>query len=202
MKIMKDKTENTNNLVTLDNNLVKSKIIKIKDKFVILDRDVAEIYGVETREINQAVNRNQDKFPSRYMIELNSEEKNELITNCDRFNNLKHSTSNPKAFTEQGLYMLATVLKSKKALETTMTIIDTFTELREVSRNLDEAGNTKSEKEIGGYLTNAVSQLSNLLLKNMAGDTNKVRTTLELNLGIARARIETESLTNKKNKKK
>lgn len=188
------------NLVALDNNLVKSKIIKIKDKLVILDKDVAEIYGVETREINQAVSRNQDKFPLRYMVELDSKEKKELITNCDRFDSLKHSTVNPKAFTEQGLYMLATVLKSKKALETTMKIIDTFTELREITRNLDEAGNAKTEKEMGGYLTSAVSQLTNLILKNLEGDTNKVKTTLELNLGIARARIETESMTAKKDK--
>jgi hypothetical protein len=190
---------NINGVSVIDNNIIRDKIIVVRDKPVILDRDVAEIYGVETKEINQAVSRNTDKFPSDFMFEINTKEKNELVTNCDRFDGLKHSTVQPKVFTEQGLYMLATILKSKKAIETTMLIIRTFTELRDITRNLDNAGNAKSEKEMGGYLGNAVAKLSNLLINNLEADTTKVKTTLELNLGIARAKIETESI--KENKK-
>lgn len=86
----------------------ESKIIVVRDTQVILDRDVAELYGVETRDINKAVKNNPKKFPTSYVIELNSSEKQELVENFHRFNSLKHSTVAPHAFTEQGLYMLAT----------------------------------------------------------------------------------------------
>lgn len=86
----------------------ESKIIVVRNIQVILDRDVAELYGVETRDINKAVKNNPKKFPTSYVIELNSSEKQELVENFHRFNSLKHSTVAPHAFTEQGLYMLAT----------------------------------------------------------------------------------------------
>ena len=71
---------------------VESKVLTIRNQQVIIDRDVAEIYGVTTKEINQAVIRNPDKFPDRYVFAINSDEKSELVTNCDRFERLKHST--------------------------------------------------------------------------------------------------------------
>ena len=88
-------------------------IIEIKGQNVLLDSDVAQIYGVETRDINKAVVNNPDKFPVGYIVELTKPEKNELVENLHRFNRLKHSTANPKAFAEKGLYMLATILKSQ-----------------------------------------------------------------------------------------
>jgi hypothetical protein len=97
--------------------IIKDKIQLIRTVQVLIDSDVAEIYGVKTMHVNQAVSRNLDKFPNGYIIELTGKEKSELITNCDRFKNLKHSTSTPKAFTEKGLYMLATILKSLKRLK-------------------------------------------------------------------------------------
>jgi hypothetical protein len=111
-------------IITYDS--VKQKIIEIRNQKIIIDSDVAELYGVTTKEINQAVTRNPEKFPDKYIFELDSTEKTELVTNCDRFNKLKHSTTLPKAFTERGLYMLATILKSPQATETTLAIIDTF----------------------------------------------------------------------------
>ena len=107
----------------------ESKIIVIRNTQVILDRDVAELYGVETRDINKAVKNNPKKFPPGYVIELNNSEKQELVENFHRFNSLKHSTVAPHAFTEQGLYMLATILKGDLAISTTIAIIDTFTKL-------------------------------------------------------------------------
>lgn len=86
----------------------ESKIIVVRNIQVILDRDVAELYGVETRDINKAVKNSPKKFPPGYVIGLNSSEKQELVENFHRFNSLKHSTVAPHAFTEQGLYMLAT----------------------------------------------------------------------------------------------
>ena len=91
---------------------LKSMIIEVKGLSVLLDSDVAQIYGVETRDINKAVANNPDKFPTGYIVALSKLEKTELVENFHRFEKLKHSTVNPKAFTEQGLYMLATILKS------------------------------------------------------------------------------------------
>jgi len=85
--------------------------------------------------LNQAVKRNIKRFPSDFMFQLTQEEKNELVTNCDRFNRLKHSTVMPYAFTEQGVYMLATVLKSDVAIEVNIAIMRTFAKLREFSKH-------------------------------------------------------------------
>ena len=126
----------------------ESKIIVIRDTQVILDRDVAELYGVETREINQALRNNPKKFPPGYVIELNNNEKEELIKNFDRFKKLKHSTVAPHAFTEQGLYMLATILKGDLAISTTIAIIDTFTQLRKLARTIDKVNEDAKEHGI------------------------------------------------------
>ena len=126
----------------------ESKIIIIRDTQVILDRDVAELYGVETRDINKAVKNNPKKFPPGYIIELNSSEKQELVENFHRFNTLKHSTVAPHAFTEQGLYMLATILKGDLAISTTIAIIDTFTQLRKLAEIGDLRKLSREELEL------------------------------------------------------
>lgn len=79
----------------------------------MIDRDLAELYGVETRVLNQAVKHNMERFPERFRFQLTKEEMNELVTNCDRFNSLKLSTVRSYAFTEQGVAMLSTVLRSE-----------------------------------------------------------------------------------------
>ena len=89
-------------------NEVEKMMLSIRGKNVLLDRDVAALYGVETRDINKAVKNNPRKFPKGYIVELTAEEKTQLVENFHRFNSLKHSTSLPNAFTERGLYMLAT----------------------------------------------------------------------------------------------
>ncbi len=93
---------------------LQDRIIELGGQKVLLDADVAQIYGVETRDINKSVTNNPDKFPADYVIELSKEEKDELVENFHRFNKLKHSTVNPKAFPEKGLHMLATILKSPR----------------------------------------------------------------------------------------
>lgn len=138
---------------------VESRIITLRGQQVIIDRDVAELYGVETKAINQAVKRNADKFPNYYMFSLDENEKKELVTNCYRFNSAKHSTVPPKAFTEQGLYMLATILHSPIAVQTTFAIIETFTKLRNLARKIHtandamEKGQMVSAKEQGQIQT-------------------------------------------------
>jgi hypothetical protein len=92
------------NIMKFEN--LQDRIIEIRDQKVLLDADVAEIYGVETRDINKAVANNPDKFPVGYIVALSKSEKNELVENFHRFNKLKHSTVNPKAFSEKDLHMI------------------------------------------------------------------------------------------------
>ena len=105
-------------IVKIEN--LKEFIIEIRSQSVLLDSDAAQIYGVETKDINKAVTNNPDKFPDGYILELTKPEKSELVENFYRFEKLKHSTVNPKAFTEKGLYMLATILKNQQATQATI----------------------------------------------------------------------------------
>ena len=100
----------------------ESKIIIIRDTQVILDRDVAELYGVTTKVVNQAIRNNPDKFPSGYVIELTNSEKEHVVKNFDHLETLKFSHATVKGFTEQGLYMLATILKSPMATATELSL--------------------------------------------------------------------------------
>ena len=93
-----------------------SKILFLRGEKVILDRDLAELYVVPTKALNQAVTRNERRFPSDFMFRLTKKEKYELVTNCDRFKPLKHSSVLPRAFTEQGVAMLSSVLNSERAI--------------------------------------------------------------------------------------
>ena len=119
-------------------NDVQDKIITIRNRNVLLDSDVAWLYGVGTKEVNQAVKNNPCKFPEGYIFTVQSSEKQELVKNFDRFNQLKHSTVSLTAFTEKGLYMLTTILKSEKATDTTIAIVEAFANLRELSNTVAE----------------------------------------------------------------
>jgi hypothetical protein len=120
---------------TVKFNQVEEKILTLRDQSVLLDSDVAALYGVETREVNQAIKNNPDKFPEGYIIQLDKYEWDNLkskflISSWGGKNKL------PKAFTEKGLYMLATILKSQRATQTTIAIVETFTKIRELSRTV------------------------------------------------------------------
>lgn len=111
---------------------IESKILLIRGQKVLLDRDLAELYGVTTKVFNQAVKRNRSRFPASFMLQLNIAEKNELVTKCDRFKRLKHSTSLPYAFTEHGALMSANVLNSDNAIKTSILIVEAFIKMREM----------------------------------------------------------------------
>lgn len=103
------------NEMIIQNN-IESKILSLRGKQVMIDRDLAELYGVETKRLNEQVKRNIERFPAEFCFQLTATEKAELVANCDRFNPLKHSTTEPYAFTEHGVTMLAAVLKSETVL--------------------------------------------------------------------------------------
>ncbi len=109
---------------------IENRILTIRGHQVMVDRDLAELYQVDTKVLNQAVKRNIERFPESFRFQLSNNEKYELVTNCDRFKVLKHSTSNPYVFTEQGVAMLSAVLKSETAIHTSIRIIEAFVAMR------------------------------------------------------------------------
>lgn len=115
---------------------VRQKIILIRDCQVILDVDVAELYGVETKRVNEAVRNNPDKFPQGYVFQLSDEEMEYLRSKNSTANLSPKTRVLPKAFTEKGLYMLATILKSPQATQATLAIIETFASVRQLKREL------------------------------------------------------------------
>lgn len=109
---------------------VQQRIFTIRGQQVMIDRDLSELYGVETKALNQAVKRNAERFPAEFCFRLTKEEKNELVTNCDRFESLKHSSTMPYAFTEQGVAMLSAVLRSATAVQVSIKIMQAFVAMR------------------------------------------------------------------------
>ena len=109
---------------------IEPKILTIRGVKVMLDSDLAALYGVTTGTLNQAVKRNKDRFPTDFMFQLTPKEKQEVITNCDNLSSLKFSPSLPHVFTEHGVAMLSSVLKSKKAIQINIQIIKAFIALR------------------------------------------------------------------------
>ena len=123
---------NKKEITTAQNPLeeIENLILNIRGRQVMLDRDLARLYGVETKVLNQAVKRNIERFPERFMFQLTDNEMIKLVTICDRFKLLKHSSSLPYAFTEHGVTMLASVLKSDIAVQISIKIVDAFVAMR------------------------------------------------------------------------
>ena len=149
---------------------------------VLLDSDVAQIYGVETRDVNKAVTNNPDKFPAGYVVALSKTEKQGLVENFHRFNKLKHSTVNPKAFPEKGLYMLATILKSPQAIQATLAIIETFSKMRRLSRNIKTLSSVKDKREQQALMRESGEIIAEILDDDL--QTSDTETSIELNFAV------------------
>jgi len=165
---------------------VAEKILDIRDQKAILDRDVAELYGVDTREVNQAVRNNPDKFPDGYIIKLDAEEWDSLKSKILTLKNAgrgQHSKFIPSAFTEKGLYMLATILKSLRATETTIAIVETFTKMRELTMlisQLPDIQDENSQKELMQKSGDILAEVLDDTALEISGD----ETTIEINLAV------------------
>ena len=118
------------NIIPLE--VITDRIFNIRDQKVMIDYDLANLYSVPTKAVNQAVKRNIERFPSDFMFQLNKQERNELVTNCDRLKNLKYSSSMPYAFTESGVSMLSSVLNSERAILINIQIVRAFVRLRKI----------------------------------------------------------------------
>ena len=163
---------------------VQQKILFLRNKEVILDADVAELYGVETKRINEAVKNNTDKFPEGYMFKLTHEELIYLRSKNSTTNISSKSRVLPKAFTEKGLYMLATILKSKQAVNTTFAIIETFATVRQLKRelrNLHEETNKQQQQSKMQYFGDL---LSSIVMPDL--ETSETESSLEINFLIGK----------------
>jgi len=121
----------TNNL-TIPAELIEQRILLIRGQKVIIDADLALLYGVTTKRLNEQVKRNQERFPTDFMFQLNSEEKHEVVANCDHLKSMKFSRSNPFAFTEHGAIMASSVLNTPRAIEVGVLVVRTFVKLRQL----------------------------------------------------------------------
>jgi len=161
---------------------IEDLIIEVRGQKVLLDRDVASLYNVETKRVNEAVKNNLDRFPEGYIIEIDKETKKQLVENFDRFKTLKHSSVNPKAFTEKGLYMLATILTSKEAVKVTISIIETFTKIRELSKTIKKLPSVTDKNEQQSLMQKSGKIIAEILDDGL--ETNESETTIELNLAV------------------
>lgn len=125
-------SENTNDKSLVPNELIASRILLIRDQKVMIDSDIAELYGVTTKRLNEQVKRNISRFPSNFMFELTKEEKAQVVANCDHLEKLKFSPVLPKVFTEHGIMMVANVLTSERAIQVSIQIIEVFIKMREI----------------------------------------------------------------------
>lgn len=170
-------------IVNIEN--IQELIFEIRGVKVILDCDVAELYGVETKRINEAVKNNPDKFPDGYIIELTRNEWDSLKS--------KFSTSTkggkvklPSAFTEKGLYMLATILKSPTAARTTIAIIETFSKIRELSRNIKELSAVKDKSHQKSLMQKSGEIIAKILDDDL--QTTDMETSIEINFAVLKFR--------------
>lgn len=161
---------------------VNDRIVEIRGVKALLDSDVVELYGVETKEINQAVRNNPEKFPEGYVITLSAEEKAELVTSIEHLRRLKYSPYLPKVFTEKGLYMLATVLKGVRAIQTTIAIIEAFAKLRELGMQIRLLNETADEELQKSRMERSGELIADLLDNEL--EIKDTEATMELNLAV------------------
>lgn len=167
------------NLIKIED--VQDKVLILRNEQVIIDSDVAKLYGVETKRINEAVRNNPDKFPEGYVLALTKEEWINLKTN---FSTSSWGGKNkiPNAFTERGLYMLATILKGRQAVQTTLCIIDTFVKLRELSKTMASIQNAEDGKTQKKLLQKGGEILSDIMGDNL--DIAESETEFEINFAM------------------
>jgi len=167
------------NVVKFEN--IKDLIIELREQKVVIDQDVAHIYGVETKRINEAVKNNSDKFPEDYFFKTTEDELDILRS---KFSTAKFSKTRttPSVFTEKGLYMLATILKSKQATEATFAIIETFSKIRELSRTVNELSTIENKQDQKSLMQRSGELIAEVLDDDL--QTSEAETTIELNFAV------------------
>ena len=169
---------------TIETQEIETLLIVLRGQKVLIDRDVAELYGVETKRVNEAVKNNPDKFLEGYFFTLQGVEKQQLVENFDHFKTLKNSPVEPRAFTEKGLYMLATILKSERATAVTIAIIETFAKVRELKRELVELHKETDRAEQEKKMNHFGEVLTDIVMPDL--ETSETESSLEINFIIGK----------------
>ena len=174
---------------------VRSLLVAIRGQMVLLDRDVAALYEVQTKEVNQAVRNNPDKFPAGFVFQLNSLElenwKSKILTSTlseEELLSVKMGMRKlPYAFTERGLYMLATILKGRAATRATLAIVDTYARVREMSQTMEALQRVQDGGEEQRSLLQKTGELlADIVGKNLA--TKSCETEIEFNFALVKIR--------------
>ena len=173
---------------------IEKRIVSVRGLAVLLDADVADIYGVETKRVNEAVRNNPDKFPADYMLQLTKDESALLRSKISTMEDLRSKISStkfslksrslPKAFTEKGLYMLATILKSRRATAATFAIIETFAKVRGIKRELIELHKEPDLRKRTDRMHHFGQALTDIVMPDL--DVVETESTLELNFFIGK----------------
>ena len=158
---------------------VRQKIILVRDCQVMLDADVAELYGVETKRVNEAVRNNREKFPNGYIFEVDNQEFANLRSKFSTANVSPKSRVLPKAFTEKGLYMLATILKSPQATQATIAIIEAFATVRQLKQELRALHEETDREQQQLKMRHFGEMLSSVVMPDL--ETSETESSLEIN---------------------
>ena len=164
---------------------IEKRIITVQNKQVILDSDIAELYGVETKRINEAVKNNPDKFPEGYIIHLTNDEFEDLRSKVSTAKFSKTRVA-PKGFSEKGLYMLATILKSPMATQATISIVETFAKVRELSRTISQLPEYSDKEQQKSMMQRGGELISDILSDDF--QTVGTETTIEFNLSVLKVK--------------
>ena len=151
----------------VEKDMIRQKILLIRGHKVMLDRDLAALYGVSTKALNQAVKRNFDRFPKDFMFRLTETEKREAVTVCDHLKPLKFSPVLPHAFTEHGALMAANVLNSSRAIQMSIFIVRTFIQLRRTLSSQKDIVRRLFELERQGRYSDEIRMILRAILKLM-----------------------------------
>jgi len=171
-------------------NTFEDKLINLNNEFVLLDKDVAKLYEIEPKKLKQQLKRNIEKFPRDYAYQLSNEEVDFMVSQNVTPSKKYFGGSNPWVFSEKGLYMVATILKSKKALNATFAIIETFAKIKELSRNINEIMKIDDKEK-----QNELAQKTNKILEEIIEiepeviedeEVIETVTKFEFNLGFAK----------------
>jgi hypothetical protein len=172
---------------------LENRLITLGSSLVLLDKDVASLYEIEPKKLRQQIKRNLEKFPKDYAYQISNEEFDLMVSQNVTPSKKQYGGSNPWVFTEKGLYMVATILKSKNAVEATFIIIETFVKIKELSRNINDIMKTSDESQ-----QKILAQKSNEILEEIIdieedvleddndGEVIETTTKFEFNLGFAK----------------
>lgn len=169
-------SDNKEDKSVVPNDLIASKILLIRDQKVMIDSDIADLYAVPTKRLNEQVKRNIERFPSNFMFELTKEEKEQVVANCDHLKKLKFSPVLPKVFTEHGIMMVANVLTSERAIKVSIQIIEVFIKMREVLQSNNELllRMEKLERNLGKH-DMQIAQVFQLLKQSVKEESERTQ---------------------------